>query len=195
MKEHPWEKAGLGKSPYTYLGMTVESGPYRIVGKDGVEMMVGAPGQPMGCCDYCGQGIKYCHKVRSADGKTFVVGGDCVRRVHDKGHPMITQTERKEREERNKKARARFAQKAKESKAELDELLASPELVTKLSALPSDNEWRAKQGDTALDQVKYRARWSGHTGRTELLKMLKDPERMAKYVARCEAMKEAIGNE
>jgi hypothetical protein len=58
---HVFEASGLGKAPYTFLGVSVKVGPLKL--SDGSE--VGAPGQPMGCCKFCGTG---------ADGKDFYVG-------------------------------------------------------------------------------------------------------------------------
>ncbi len=121
---HPWEKAGLGKAPYRYLGCAYDVGPHRFIGKDGLEWTVGYEGQPMGCCAYCLQGIAECHKIRSADGKEFTVGCDCVARIHADGEPLLTEVERASRKLRNAKSRKRAAAKGKSVAEELDALLA-----------------------------------------------------------------------
>jgi len=69
---HAFERAGLGLAPFRYAGM--EEKVYVA--------FPGAPAQPAGTCDYCGNGIKYCCHVKSADGKEFIVGTDCIEKVH-----------------------------------------------------------------------------------------------------------------
>ncbi len=69
---HPFEKAGLGKAPFHCTGITT-----RVY-----QSCPGAPVQPGGCCAYCGTGIKDCFIIKSADGKRFEVGCDCVVKTH-----------------------------------------------------------------------------------------------------------------
>jgi hypothetical protein len=52
-KVHIFERAGLAKAPFRYVGSTYRVGPIRFIDK-GVEVRVGSPGQPMGTCDYFG---------------------------------------------------------------------------------------------------------------------------------------------
>lgn len=77
---HPWERVGLGTAPYRYRGCFEDrcGGPVTV---GGIEIQNGTPGQPAGTCDYCGQGIAICHKIRGADGLEFIVGSDCVARL------------------------------------------------------------------------------------------------------------------
>ena len=79
--QHVFEKAGLGLAPFKVLRCETRVGPIRM--PDGTE--VGAPGQPMGTCDYCGTGIKDCYVIRSKDAKEFIVGCDCVLKAGDAG--------------------------------------------------------------------------------------------------------------
>lgn len=78
---HKFEAAGLGKAPFTFVGFEIKRGPIKLA--DGSE--VGAPGQPMGTCCYCGTGIANCFNVRSSDGRAFYVGSDCIAKVGDAG--------------------------------------------------------------------------------------------------------------
>lgn len=78
---HVFEKARLGVAPFRFIGCEEKRGPIRLA--DGTE--IGADGQPMGTCDYCGQGIAICCSILSADGRKFVVGSDCVARTGDAG--------------------------------------------------------------------------------------------------------------
>lgn len=78
---HVFEKAGLGVAPFKFVGMHVMRGPITLPGGS----QVGYPGQPMGTCDFCGQGIANCYNIVSSDGKRFIVGSECVAKTGDKG--------------------------------------------------------------------------------------------------------------
>lgn len=80
---HPFQQAGLGKAPFQWVGVEERRGPLPVPGHPG--MFVGSPGQPMGVCDFCGTGIAECHFIRSSDGRTFMVGCECVRKTYDAG--------------------------------------------------------------------------------------------------------------
>ena len=170
---HPWEKTGrLGKAPYTWLGVDELRGPIRTTLPDGVVLEQGSPGQPMGSCAYCGQGIAERHHIRSADGVQFTVGCDCVRKTHHAGERVLATAERAARDLRNAKARERNARTAKESKVAIEKLLADEAVRTRLAAQPSRHEWKRVQGGTRLEDVEWLARNAGHTGRQKLLKNL-----------------------
>lgn len=169
---HPFEKAGLGKAPFRCVGVSRKVGPIRYVGKDGCEVSVGAPGQPMGCCAYCATGIAECYEILSSDGKRFIVGCDCVAKTSAKGSRVLNEVEALVRKRRNEAARERNAIKAQASKAELTALLADPEFRAKLAAKPSAYAWKAEKGETALDDAEWLARNCGHSGRARLLAKL-----------------------
>ena len=84
-KIHVFEAAGLGKAPFQYLGYYEDRGGRQMQTATGLTVTVGAPGQPMGTCDYCGASIAICCRIQSSDGKTFVVGSDCVMKTDDHG--------------------------------------------------------------------------------------------------------------
>lgn len=83
--QHVFERAGLGTAPFRWLRCEHRVGPILIGTEGGVEHWAGAPGQPMGSCQFCGQGIAECHVIGSADGREFIVGCDCVRKTGDAG--------------------------------------------------------------------------------------------------------------
>lgn len=176
---HPWEAAGLGKAPFRWLGCEVKVGPIRIANADGTTTEIGAQGQPMGSCAYCFQGIAECHAIKSADGKVFTVGCDCVRRVYatdaDFGlaDRVLAKVENASKKLRNEKARARHAAKAATSETELAELLADETVRGKLAARPSAQAWKAEQGATELDDVEWLAPKCGHAGRVKLIARIK----------------------
>ena len=76
---HPFEVRGLGQSPFHYAGF---------------EVMATKEGQPAGACDYCSTGIKYAAIIESSDGKRFVVGCECVRKLDLKSNTILAPMER-----------------------------------------------------------------------------------------------------
>lgn len=117
---HPFESAGLGIAPFRYLGCETRVGPLRYVER-GVEVEVGRPGQPMGTCDLCGMGIKYCHLIKSSDGKSFVVGSDCVEKLggsNDLLPAIIKEAKIARRAERMRVTQQRRADRLEKAKAD-----------------------------------------------------------------------------
>jgi len=134
---HVFEASGLGKAPYQFLGVSVKVGPLKL--SDGSE--VGAPGQPMGSCKFCGTGIKYCFDLRSADGKDFYVGCECIKKSGDRGLLKVVSTFEKQKrqaanEKRRQERRAKQIVWAQESHDRCFELLASSEVKEKLNQKP-----------------------------------------------------------
>lgn len=121
---HPFEAAGLGVAPFRYMGMVVRVGPIKSIW-NGVEVETGAHGQPMGSCDYCGQGIKYCVVVADTTGKQFEVGCDCAERIGakviaDQGLKavrLLQQQARREKAETARAARFEAGRPAREARA------------------------------------------------------------------------------
>ena len=151
---HPFEKAKLGKAPFRFVGAERKVGPYRYTTKCGLEVQVGAPGQPMGTCDYCGQGIAVCCQIVSSDGKRFEVGTSCVERTGD-----LVLAKKAKSEARRQAAKRRD----EKITAELDELIATK--AQALAAIPSPNERRAEKGETLLDGARWYRANAGANGR------------------------------
>ena len=86
---HRFEKAGLGKAPFRVVGCEEKRGPIDMGGG----LTVGAPGQPMGTCDFCGTGIVDCFSIESADHRRFVVGNVCVNKTGDAGLIRVVKSE------------------------------------------------------------------------------------------------------
>ncbi len=83
-KIHVFEAAGLGKAPFTFVSMYEMRGPIRTE-LNGVVCEVGYQGQPMGTCAYCNNGIANCYQIKDSEGKTFIVGSECVMKTGDNG--------------------------------------------------------------------------------------------------------------
>jgi hypothetical protein len=94
---HHFELAGLGKAPFHFTGTVTE------------KVFVACPGatpKAGSSCDYCGTGIRYEFWVRSACGKEFKVGCDCIHKTGDRGLiQQISAAERKLRDAKNKAAK------------------------------------------------------------------------------------------
>jgi hypothetical protein len=71
---HPFERAGLGKAPFTCLG----------VAENKFDLGNGHT-KPGGCCRFCYTGILYEYLIISSDNKRFVVGCECVKKTEDEG--------------------------------------------------------------------------------------------------------------
>jgi hypothetical protein len=82
---HVFTRSKLGVAPFRCVGVYQDIGPKVISNQGVVTTMIGSPGQAMGVCAHCGTGIADCFQIKSADGKTFVVGSSCVEKTGDAG--------------------------------------------------------------------------------------------------------------
>lgn len=71
---HVFEAAGLGKAPFRFAGYS-----------ENWFVIPGVMRKPGGSCDFCGASIAGEFSVRSADGKTFKVGCDCIMKAGEAG--------------------------------------------------------------------------------------------------------------
>lgn len=157
---HKFEVAGLGKAPFQVIGMVEKRGPITLANGS----QIGAPGQPMGTCDFCGTGIANCFQIRSADGKTFIVGSDCVMKTGDK--ILINPI----------KIQANEAKKAATHKRQDEKIAAGmakfEELKSDLASKPHPHEYHASQGKTLLDYYQFCLAGSGRTNTINILKRI-----------------------
>ena len=149
---HPFEAAGLGVAPFHFVGMTEKSGPIKL----GNGLTVGAPGQPMGTCDYCGQGIKYCCSIKAADGAEFIVGNDCVRKTYKKGSRVLTDVQRAVN------ARKTEIRNAKLAKRRIVAVELFEQHRAAIAELPHSNRYWADQGRTRADEVQWMIERAGN---------------------------------
>lgn len=142
---HKFESRGLGKAPFQFTGLVTEKVYCACPG---------APAQPGSTCDYCGTCIKYEFWVRSSDGNEFKVGCDCIHKTGDSGLiKQISAAERKLRDAKNTTARERRKQRDAEALDFAKRKLLRIQGV--LALRPHPNQWRAQQGDTMLDYVRW----------------------------------------
>ena len=104
---HVFEKAGLGKAPFKFLGFEDSSasanaaGMVRKCDPSGVEVWT----KPGGSCDYCGNYIVAFCWIQDANGKKFKVGSTCAKKTGDRG--LYDPIKREINRERVEKARVR----------------------------------------------------------------------------------------
>lgn len=162
---HVFDKAGLGVAPFRYIGVESKVGPIQL--NDGTT--IGAPGQPMGCCDYCGTGIKDCYKVQSADGKTFVVGCDCVTKLAKADNVKYDATLYAIKQDAKKLATAKRHAREDAKLAKLEKEFSKFE--GKAASLPHPVEYRAAKGESLAAYVAWFKKNAGKTGYTKALQV------------------------
>lgn len=160
---HVFERAGLGRAPFRLVRIERRVGPYPVGGG----VYVGSPGQPVGSCQYCGEGIAECCVIRSADGRDFIVGSVCVNKTGDAGLRSATKLalNRARAERRHQLARERIA--AVYARLESDEGLRA-----RLAAEPHPYTYRAERGETRLSWARWMLAHAGDRGGLEVVRYL-----------------------
>lgn len=157
--QHVFERAGLGIAPFRFVGFSTMK----------YQACPDAPVQPGTSCDYCGTGIMYVCQIKSADGRTFKVGCDCVNKTGEAGlikaYKQSAEYRKHQRDLRRAKAAVKFQ--------ELTELLNRPEVQAALSSSPHPNSYHADQDKTFLDYAQWMYRHAGDSGRADVLKYIR----------------------
>jgi hypothetical protein len=156
---HPWERAGLGKAPFKFVGMHEE-----------VFVIPGVMAKAGGTCAYCSQGIRYVFTCVSADGKRFGVGCDCIAKVHHKGVKILSDAERALRNFKAEKRREAFAVRKTAAKATL---AANPTLLT-------DRPHPSFKDKTLRDYVEWMLANAGLSGGNHVCRIIEDANKEAR---------------
>lgn len=161
---HKFEAAGLGKAPFQLVGFDRRIGPIKMLDRDGMPTgtEVGAPGQPMGSCDFCGMGIADCYIIQSADGKRFIVGSTCVNKTGDAGLRRAMAPHKRRLKQERDDARISAAV----------ETFERPAVRALLASLPHGNEYRASQGDTLADWADFIFVRGGRSGKIKAARVI-----------------------
>jgi hypothetical protein len=163
---HPFERARLGAAPFRFVGMSEKV----------YVAWPGAPEQPAGTCDFCGNGIRYCYNIESADGKRFIVGCDCVKRTDKESLVNATEFERavaqQKREQARARTRARTAREEERIAQALEAFDQDAEAQDKASKRPHPLEWRAAKGATLLDWIDWMRNNAFHSGRLRVIRVI-----------------------
>lgn len=161
---HVFERAGLGKAPFRVIGIVEEPAIKRFTTPEGLTCET----KGGGTCDFCGTYIRTICTIKSADGRRFKVGCDCVLKAGDKGLRRVVDAH---------KARAR--REALQAKGAAADAIIADVLATKadaLRALPHPKGFTDRNtGEplTAFDWLSYMARGVGATGAQRLVKDLR----------------------
>lgn len=152
---HCFEKAGLGKAPFRYIGMVDQNIKYgQATGTiNGIEFST----KPGGSCAYCGTYIVNMFNVESADGNRFHVGCECIKKTGDQGLIRLVAADIKK------------AEKAKRDAKKSAALQRDQELCENFNfALYADtshpNPYFASEGKTLADWaqwMKANRNWKG----------------------------------
>lgn len=157
---HAFERAGLGKAPFRYVGMGVKT----------YQACQGAPIQPGGTCDYCGTGIMYCYGIKSADGKHSVVGCDCIAKVGDEGLIRAYKNSPEYRKMQSDKRHAKDVEVTAELKALME---ARKEQWSKEAHPYGFVDRKTGIPMTMLDYQLFKFNSCGASGRASMLRLLK----------------------
>lgn len=164
--KHAFELAGLGTAPFRFVGASENVITY----PDGTQKAGGS-------CDYCGTGIRTECQVRSADGKLFKVGCNCIEKVGDKGllKAYKTSPEFRAKQRQIKAAKAAIVhQKTMALRAEVAAIVEAK--AEQLSAMPHKygfKDFKTGVPMTKLDEVKWAMDNSGFDRMESLLNSLK----------------------
>jgi hypothetical protein len=155
---HPFERAGLGKAPFRFVGMFESK-------------FQAAPGEPVragSTCDYCPSAIMQCYRIRSVDGREFKVGCECVRKVGDAA--LVNQVDKAKRaHERSKRER-----RAESVKVELAAKLGDGSVRAALANKPHPVTLMAAAGKSLLDWAEWMVQRAGAAGREKVLKAVSE---------------------
>lgn len=167
-KLHPFEAAGLGKAPFQFVGFERRVGP--IMMADGMTQ-IGAPGQPMGTCNYCLNGIANCYHIKSSEGNMFVVGCDCVEKLYNPTNKPASKLAY-DKVYQSIKAEARRQANAARQQREAKRIAEGQEWVTsrraQFEAMP--NPQRA--GESMWDKYVWFMTNAGNKGKLDIIKQL-----------------------
>ena len=150
---HPFEKAGLGKAPFRYVGASEN----HIKHADGSM-------QPAGTCDYCGTGISLQMHIKSSDSRCFIVGCDCVQKLDWEDNQLSKLAKAVQNKHRSVQAKKRTQVQAENLETLIEEN------KEKLMALPHPKGWETK---TYLDYILWLAPKCEKTGKSKLYKQIK----------------------
>lgn len=152
---HCFEKAGLGKAPFRYIGIEDQniSHGQRIIGSVGGVQIETKPG---GTCAYCGTYIVNMFNVESADGNRFHVGCECIKKTGDEGLIRRVEAEVKKMEKARREAK-------KKAKLAAERELCETAQIGLLASKPHPHPYRAAQGETLYDWARWMKEMKNYT--------------------------------
>lgn len=170
---HPFERAGLGKAPFRYVGMEAQDLCYgeAILNRAEYERTgIRVTTKPGGSCAYCGQYIIQMFNIESADRKRFHVGSDCVRKIALDDAALAKKVDTAARKAARAKRHAREAAKAARGR----DLLADETVRAKLAARRHPLNARAEKGETLLDWATWMMERAGASGKVRATRAIEE---------------------
>lgn len=168
---HPFTRAGLGSAPFKFVGVEVQDLCYgqAILNRAEYEKSgIALTTKPGGSCAYCGTYIVQMFNVKSADGKTFHVGSDCVAKVAPESPNLAAVVARKVSQIQKLKTASRAAAKISAAAA----ALTRSEVCVSLQTVSHPNAFRASNGDTLLTYVEFLMAHAGTVGKLRAAKLI-----------------------
>ncbi len=164
---HPFQRAGLGLAPFRYVGMREQDLLYGEVILNRAEFEqtgIAMTTKPGGTCAYCGTYIVNMFNVKSADGKVFHVGSDCILKTYGKDHPIA----RKVTKAVAARTKARIAARKDAQIAQAAEMLTRENVRAVLGNLPHPTPCLARKGETLLGWAEYVMKVANLNGRVKV---------------------------
>jgi|ERR1700738_1102613 len=154
---HPFEKAGLGKAPFRYVGVEAQemSQGRRVLGSVGGCEVSTTPG---GTCAYCSHYILNMFIVESADGNRFHVGCDCILKVDAKLGVEVSKDVKKLKKDREI--------------ARIKNAMENLPQAYSLKSQPHPNAYHAEQGKTLWHYVEWLFKNCGKSGQLRAARMV-----------------------
>lgn len=150
--EHPFQIAGLGIAPFQYDGMS------EII----FQAYPGAPIQAGGSCDYCGTGIRNAFWIKSADGKRFKVGCDCVEKTCRPNGPIMTAVQKDAKKHTKQLKTARLQER----------ILKVRTILDNNAALLMDTFSYGDKNRPVRNYVEFLLKNAGEAGKTKACKIV-----------------------
>jgi hypothetical protein len=172
---HPFEKAGLGKAPFRYIGQVPQDicyGERLLSSRDSAVRFTTKPG---GTCDACGTYIVDMFRIVSSDGQESVVGCDCILKVSQ------TIEEKKTFQDDLKAMKKAKAKTAAEKKKAKDRAMVQtaragfesiPVVRFLLEKQPHPDSRMASWGKTMADYVEWMFLNAGLSGQVQAAKIV-----------------------
>lgn len=147
---HAFEKAGLGKAPFKYLGMGYQDISYGManITIQGANGPIQAQTTVGGTCDACGTYIVNMFRIESADGVKSKVGCDCIKKCGDAG--LVKQVKREISARDSVKRQAKKSADSVKAK----ELCYATDFG-QFKTLPHPFAYRAGNGETMADWCEW----------------------------------------
>jgi hypothetical protein len=169
---HPFEKAGLGKAPFRYVGQVAQDiccGERLLSSRDSAVRFTTKPG---GTCDACGTYIVNMFRIMSADGQESVVGSDCILKVSQsvQGRKAFDADLKKvQKAARQATADRKKAKDKLRVQAAIERL---PFCRGVLGDMPHPYQSLASQGKTMLDYVRWMFDNAGLSGQVQAARIV-----------------------